>query len=241
VRAALLALLPLLAAALGCGGCTGHRRGDSASEETAPPARAEPPPVANPAPSPALETRAWKFDDLAAGAVPAGFAPAAGTWAAVADATGPSPGMALEQSQAVDPWAVLLAGEAAGTPRDFRVRVSFKPVRGLEDASDGILFRARGPADGYLVRANAMEDNFRLYVIGGGRRWQLATAQVEPPPLGTWHVIEVEAQGRVLRAALDGKWLLRAEDDTYAEGAIGLWTKADSVTRFDDLVVERLK
>ena len=109
-------------------------------------------------------------------------------------------------------------------------------MAGREDASGGIVFRFH---DGryYVVRANAREDNFRLYSYDRGRH-QLASAHVAPPALGQWHTIRVVAVGDRIQAYLNGALLLDHRDARFRAGRVGLWTKADSVTAFDDLVVK---
>ena len=106
---------------------------------------------------------------------------------------------------------------------------------GREDASGGIVFRF---ADGkyYVVRANALEDNFRLYTYDRGRR-QIASASVKAPALGQWHAVRVVAVGDHIQAWLDGKLLLDHRDARFKSGRVGLWTKADSITAFADLTV----
>jgi hypothetical protein len=109
------------------------------------------------------------------------------------------------------------------------------PSAGREDASGGIVFRF---AEGhyYVVRANALENNFRLYYYDRGRH-QLATASAQPPALGQWHTLRVVALGDHIQAYLNGALLLEHRDSRYRTGQVGLWTKADSVTAFDDFVV----
>jgi len=118
---------------------------------------------------------------------------------------------------------------------DVDVTVKFKPISGREDASGGIVFRF---TDGkyYVVRANALEDNFRLYYYDRGRH-QLASARVKAPALGQWHTIRVVAVGDRVQAWLDGKPYLDHRDARFKAGRVGLWTKADSVTAFDDLTI----
>ena len=110
-----------------------------------------------------------------------------------------------------------------------------KPISGREDASGGIVFRFN---DGkyYVVRANALEGNFRLSSYDRGRR-QLASASVKAPALGQWHAIRVVAVGDRVQAWLDGKPHLDHRDARFKSGRVGLWTKADSVTAFDDLTI----
>jgi hypothetical protein len=138
----------------------------------------------------------------------------------------------LAQTAETQPWAVaILEDKKFG---DVDVTVKFKPISGKEDASGGILFRARDAKNYYLVRANGLEDNFRLYTMKDGSRSQLASAKVDAPKIGEWHTMRVVAKGAKIQAYLDGKLKLDHEDKTYAEGYVGLWTKADSVTEFDD-------
>jgi hypothetical protein len=113
--------------------------------------------------------------------------------------------------------------------------VRFKPIAGREDASGGIVFRF---ADGryYVVRANALEDNFNFYYYDRGRR-QIDGLRVKAPALGQWHKLRVTAEGDRIRGWLDDQALLDRRDTRYAMGRVGLWTKADSITAFDSLSV----
>ena len=85
------------------------------------------------------------------------------------------------------------------------------------------------------MRANALENNFRLYTLINGTRRTLASARVTEPKLGAWHTLRVTATGPRIQAWLDGAALLDHKDTTYTRGFIGLWTKADSMTEFADL------
>jgi len=117
--------------------------------------------------------------------------------------------------------------------------MKFKPISGREDASGGIVFRFN---DGkyYVVRANALENNFRLYYYDRGRR-EIATAKVKTPALGQWHTVRVVAVGDRIQAWLDGVRYLDHRDTRFKAGRVGLWTKADSVTAFDDLSIRGTK
>ena len=141
----------------------------------------------------------------------------------------------LAQTAETQPWAVAILEDRKFD--DLDVTVQFRPISGKEDASGGIIFRARDGRNYLLVRANALENNFRLYTVVNGKRSTLASARVTEPRLGTWHTLRVAATGPKIRAYLDGVQLLDHEDQTFAEGWIGLWTKADSVTEFADLEV----
>jgi hypothetical protein len=141
----------------------------------------------------------------------------------------------LAQTAETQPWAVALLEDR--TFADLDVSVRFRPVSGKEDASGGIIFRAVDGRNYFLVRANALENNFRLYTIVNGKRSTLASARVEEPRLGAWHTIRVVATGPRVQAYLDNASLLDHQDKTFREGWVGLWTKADSVTEFADLEV----
>ena len=156
-----------------------------------------------------------------------------GQWAVEEMSGAPSGKRVLVQRASKNPFNVIVA--PGGPYRDVDVSVRFKPISGREDASGGIVFRF---ADGryYVIRANALENNFRLYYYDRGRR-QLASATVEPPALGQWHTIRVIAVGERIQGYLNGKLLLDHRDSRFRVGQIGLWTKADSVTAFDDLTV----
>ena len=139
----------------------------------------------------------------------------------------------LAQTAETQPWAVAILEDKKFA--DVDVSVKFRPLSGKEDASGGILFRAQDAKNYYIVRANSLEDNFRLYTMKGGGRTQIASAKVDAPKLGAWHTMRVVAKGAKIQAYLNGKLLIDHEDKTYSEGYVGLWTKADSVTEFDDL------
>jgi len=108
-------------------------------------------------------------------------------------------------------------------------------MRPLLVASGGIVFRFN---DGkyYVVRANALEDNFRPYYYDRGRR-QLASASVKAPALGQWHSVRAVAMGDRMQAWLDGKLDLDHRDARFEAGRVGLWAKADSITAFDALTI----
>ncbi len=131
--------------------------------------------------------------------------------------------------------AFNVAVAPAGPFTDVDVSVKFDPLSGKEDASGGIVFRF---ADGkyYVVRANALENNFRLYYYDGARH-QLASASVKAPALGQWHLIRMVALGDHIQGWLDGALLLDHHDKRFRSGRVGLWTKADSITAFNDLTL----
>lgn len=162
-----------------------------------------------------------------------GWTSVEGRWVVEEMSGAPSGKRVLVQRAVANPFNVIVAPSASYTDVDVSVR--FKPMTGREDASGGIVFRF---AEGhyYVVRANALENNFRLYYYDRGRH-ELATARVQPPALGQWHTLRVVAVGDHIQASLNGALLLDYRDSRYRAGQVGLWTKADSITAFDDLVV----
>jgi Domain of Unknown Function (DUF1080) len=159
-----------------------------------------------------------------------------GNWA-VEDIPGASRnGRALVQRATNNEYNVILA--PGGPYRDVAVSIRFKPISGREDASGGVVLRF---AEGryYVVRANALEDNFRFYYYDRGR-FMLATANVGAPALGQWHKLQITARGDRFQALLNDRELIDHRDGRFAVGRIGLWTKTDSVTAFDALTVLRL-
>ena len=156
-----------------------------------------------------------------------------GQWTVEEMAGAPSGKKVLVQRATKNEFNVIVA--PAGPFTDVDVSMNFKPLSGRQDASGGIVFRFN---DGkyYVVRANALEDNFRLYYYDRGRR-QLATARVKAPALGQWHTVRVVAIGDRMQAWLDGTSYLEHRDTRFKLGRVGLWTKADSITAFDDLTI----
>jgi hypothetical protein len=124
--------------------------------------------------------------------------------------------------------------------RDVQVTVAFKPVSGRIDQAAGIVARLKDANNYYVVRANALEGNVRLYKVVGGKRSQFAGKDIAVPS-GKWQTLGLGIQGDRLEVRLDGKVLFEARDQTFKNaGKVGLWTKADSVTYFDDLRAEAL-
>jgi hypothetical protein len=134
------------------------------------------------------------------------------------------------------PLAILEGFEA----RDVEVRVRFKPISGKVDQAAGLMVRVRDEDNYYIARANALEGNVRLYKVVDGKRQQFAGVAVTVLK-GKWQELGLRVEGNRLTVSLDGKELFNATDRTFAEaGRVGLWTKADSLTYFDELIVRRL-
>jgi len=156
-----------------------------------------------------------------------------GQWAIEDMADAPSGRRVLVQRAVKNEFNVIVA--PPGPYSDVDVSLKFKPISGKEDASGGIVFRFTDNRY-YVVRANALEDNVRLYSYDRGRR-QIATANVKAPTLGQWHTLRLAAVGDHMQAWLDGTMHLDHRDTRFTVGRVGLWTKADSITAFDDLVI----
>ena len=172
-----------------------------------------------------------KFDFEAKGIE--GWTTVDGQWAVEEMAGAPSGKKVLVQRAARNEFNVVVA--PPGPYTDVDVSLKFKPISGREDASGGIVLRFTD-SKYYVVRANALEDNFRLYYYDRGRR-QLATASVKPPALGQWHTVRVVAVGDHIQAWLNGTLYLDHRDPRFKSGRVGLWTKADSITAFDDFTI----
>ncbi|MFO0585060.1 MAG: hypothetical protein U0229_22515 [Anaeromyxobacter sp.] len=190
--------------------------------------------------------RTWDFQGDAVGGPPAGFtlgrtgggAPAG--WVVEVDASAPAGDHVLSRTGSGDDGFPLAVADAP-VLRDVRVEVRCKPVAGEIDRACGVVARLKGLDDYYVARANALEDNVNLYRVVGGRRSELEgwTGKVTS---GAWHTLSLEVRGNVLTVTWDGKQVIEARDDTFPEaGRIGVWTKADSVTRFDALTATELR
>ena len=139
------------------------------------------------------------------------------------------------------PVAVLSDISAA----DVDLSVRFKPISGRVDQAAGLVWRYQNQDNYYIVRANALEDNVVLYKVEGGKRTDLPLkgegrtyGKKTEVPAGQWSTLRVVANGPVFEVHFNGTKLYEVEDKTFAKpGKVGVWTKADSVTHFDDLSV----
>ncbi len=123
--------------------------------------------------------------------------------------------------------------------RDVAVSVRFKAMTGKVDQAAGIVVRYLDKDDYYITRANALENNLRFYKVEKGKRIQLADATLEVTTR-QWHALEIRAEGDRFQVYYDGQQVIQAKDSTFDEpGQVGLWTKADSMTYFDDLKIRQ--
>jgi len=184
----------------------------------------------------AARAEAVNFDADKPGAPPAGWecgSTGGGSprWTVEADVSAPSKSNVLKQSgSGTFPWCVK-AGTALA---DGVVEVKFKPLSGREDQAGGLVWRWKDGDNYYVARANALENNVSLYYTQGGRRRTIKYVDA-PVPGNVWHMLRVEFKGTHIRVLLDGKAYIELDDNHIAgPGAVGVWTKADSVTLFDD-------
>jgi hypothetical protein len=176
------------------------------------------------------------FDSAETGRPPAGWT--AGQtgrgqahWAVVADATAPSRPNVLKQSGNAT-YPVCIKDDT--NIKDGFVEVKFKPVSGKEDQAGGLLWRAKDANNYYVARANALEDNVTIYHTINGRRTEKKRTDMKVAA-NQWHTLRVEFQGNHFMVSLDGRKAIDWDDETFKEaGKVGVWTKADSVTLFDD-------
>ncbi len=186
----------------------------------------------------------YNFDSDTPGQLPAKFhsAKTGGgpqeKWVVSADPTAPSkPNVVTQTSTDRTDYRFPLLISDEGAFQNLDLSVKFKAVSGNIDRAGGLVFRLKDPNNYYIVRANALENNYRLYHVVNGRRSQFAGANLKVTS-GEWHELRVEAVGNKLTCYYDGNKKIEVTDDTFKDaGKVGLWTKADSVTSFDDLKV----
>lgn len=121
---------------------------------------------------------------------------------------------------------------------DGEISVRFKLVAGQLDQCAGILFNLKPNGDYLTVRFNGKEDNVVLWTFNQGKRSFVKKGSENVPlQMNQWHTLQISVKGTNLQASLNGKHLL---DYTLAEpvsGKVGLWSKTDSVSYFDDFTV----
>lgn len=183
-------------------------------------------------------------DDL--GKVPAGWKTArtgkgeGSVWKVVADASAPSKSGYVLAQTAESPKALFnLCVSEKTSFKDVTLSVAFKAVAGREDQGGGLVWRYQDAGDYYVARMNPLEDNFRVYKVIAGRRVQLQTKEGLKVPAGEWHTLKVRMKGDRIECWLDGRKYLEAQDDALPKaGQVGLWTKADARTHFDNFKAE---
>lgn len=194
---------------------------------------------------------AWEetFDRHAVGRSPAGWrvaqtnpgkAPAA--WEVIADPTAPSQpnALAITRTENVRHTYNLAIAEKTSF-KDLDVSVSLKAVSGKEDQGGGPIWRCVDENNYYICRINPLETNFRVYKVVNAKRTQLQSVEVETET-GRWYTLRVVMIDNHIECYLDGRKMLDVTDETFTQaGKVGLWTKADAATCFDDLIVSEAR
>ncbi len=193
-----------------------------------------PPAISYTSAAPSATAATWTFDQETTGSPPKGSETFSGQWIVRAEADAPSKPSALCQTGAATFPAIALTSTVYS---DVVVTVRFKPISGRDDQAAGIIFRVQDKDNYYILRANALEGNVNFYTYAGGNRTDIKDGSGKAVA-GQWQELRVEATGDRLRGFLDGKLVVETTDATYKAGRVGLWTKADSVTCFDDLSVK---
>ncbi len=180
------------------------------------------------------------FDDAKPGPLPAhwdgkwtGTQTGDGTakWSIEKDDTAPSKPHVLKQSGEAE-YPVAFKNDTA--LKDGFVEVKFKPVAGKEDQAGGVVWRAKDVNNYYIARANALEDNVTIYHTIDGRRVSFKSIGTKVAS-GVWHTLRVDFKGNQFTVTFDGQKVIEASDESFtAAGKVGVWTKADSMTLFDD-------
>jgi hypothetical protein len=190
----------------------------------------------------------WHFDDVLADQLPPNFLTGtffdgrpAGEWKVikVPEAISPPQVLAQLRNKGAEHNYNLLLVEGT-TARNLDLSVSFHAVSGKADMGGGLIWRAKDDRNYYLTRANPLEQNIRVYHVVHGVRKMLKNYD-EIIDVRKWHRLHVITQGCRIQIFYDEKKVFDLCDDTFKEGLIGLWTKSDAVTYFDDLRLEILR
>ena len=181
-------------------------------------------------------TETVNFDNMKTGAAPAGWtatqtSSGKAKWTVENDGSAPSKPNVLKQSgQATFP----ICFKNDTNIKDGFVEVKFKPVAGREDQAGGVIWRLQDANNYYIARANALENNVTIYHTIKGKRTEKKRANMKVAS-GQWHTLRVDFNGNHFTVKFDGKKAIEWDDDTFKDvGKVGVWTKADSVTEFDD-------
>jgi hypothetical protein len=180
--------------------------------------------------------RSWNFDDEATGKIARGFSNEVGEWTVVAS----DPGKALAQSAKNSNAVFNITLNRDSDARDVDLSVRMKAIAGETDQGGGLVWRARDRQNYYLTRYNPLEDNFRVYKVVGGKRTLIQNADITHT--GGWHTLRATMTGDHIQCYYDGKKFLDVHDTTFpASGMIGLWSKADAQSQFDELTLDAPK
>ncbi len=186
------------------------------------------------------------FENTAVGKIPAEWKIEAtnkkgplATWQVVKDSTAPSgkKALALTGFNQTFGGTFNLCWNNQINFLNGSISVQFKANSGEEDEGGGVIWRAQDKNNYYVARFNPLEDNFRIYYVKDGARRMLASARLKLAA-HKWHSMKIVQNGNKISGFLNGKKYLEVENSTFSEaGGIGLWTKADAATSFDDFSV----
>lgn len=182
------------------------------------------------------QKKVWNFDTNKPGDIPEGFTNEVGQWKVVADETAPSKPNVLAQlaKNSGSTFNVTLVSDT--NYKDVDITVKMKAIAGKEDQGGGPVWRARDAKNYYVARYNPLEDNYRVYKVENGKRRQLQSATIKHSE--GWHTLRAVMQGDHIQCYYDGQKYLDVKDSTFPEaGRIGLWTKSDAQSHFDDFTV----
>jgi hypothetical protein len=193
-----------------------------------------------------FEPQTINFDSAEVGRLPPDFSTALTggggpiSWIVREDPTAPNGNRVLVQESSDDTsYRFPLCLYEQTVARDVAVEVNYKAISGKVDQAGGIVLRY-SPENYYIARANALEDNIDLFKTVRGKRSKIEEVPVKVAP-GQWHTLRFEAKGRRLKVAFDGRVVIETDDRTFSNpGKVGLWTKADSVSAFTNLKIERV-
>ncbi len=184
------------------------------------------------------------FESDAVGSPPAGFefgrtgGGAEGKWVVRVEKGGTTNHVLVQESADKTDYRFPVAVLKEGAYKDVTLSVRARPLSGEVDQAFGFVWRYKDVNNYYVTRCNADEDNCTIYHTVNGRRRAFLNQSVKVPT-NTWHTMKLEATGDHFAVWCDGKRVLDAKDETFKDaGKVGLWTKADSVTEFDDFTVE---
>ena len=184
----------------------------------------------------AQQTSTWNFDADPIGEVPVGFRTAVGNWVIRQDGSNRVLAQTAENDDAV--FNLIVQSEVLFQDLDCSVRL--KAVQGIVDQGGGIVWRLKDGRTYYLARFNPLEDSFRVYKVVDGKRTQLASMKVAGDT--EWHRLQISMHGCRIRCELDQKHSLEIEDTAIRGfGRIGLWSKSDAQSQFDDLTATGMR
>ena len=193
------------------------------------------------------ERREYYFDDNKPSELPVGFQNAftgkgePGLWVVKKIEHAPSADNVVEQTKLDDtdyrfPLLVL----DGVSYKDFMAFVRFRAEGGKSDQAGGLVFRYKDNNNYYVLRANALENNVRLYTVINGNRRQIGGKDTRVTPK-EWHLLKVICKADKIQCFFENTKMIEVSDNTFDSGSVGLWTKSDSYTYFDDLVMQESK